>query len=76
MEKKMSKTKGSIEIIDDINDNIYAENGYADRKDYLKSLSETMEIPYYIVRTCAAILGESEDFDGLVSMLEDCGDMV
>jgi len=51
--------------------NIYIEEGYADRRDYLKSLADDFGIAYEVVKLCADILGTSEDFDGLVTCLED-----
>ena len=52
-------------------ENIYQENGYADRDDYLTSLSEDYGLPIEDVYSLAEMLGENEDFDGLVSALED-----
>jgi hypothetical protein len=49
--------------------NAYQANGYRDRKDYLESLCE--EYPRTIVYALAGVLGASEDFDGLVTSLED-----
>lgn len=54
--------------------NVYQENGYEDRKNYLKCLSEDFAIKYSVVKYLANMLGESEDFDGLVSALEDMED--
>ena len=51
--------------------NIYQENGYADRDDYLTCLSEDYGLPIEDVYSLAEMLGEHEDFDGLVSALED-----
>ena len=51
--------------------NIYQENGYADRDDYLTCLSEDYGVPIEDVYCLAEMLGENEDFDGLVSALED-----
>ena len=51
--------------------NIYQENGYADRDDYLTCLSEDYGISIEDVYSLAEMLGEHEDFDGLVSALED-----
>ena len=51
--------------------NIYQENGYADRDDYLTYLSEDYGVPIEDVFSLAEMLGESEDFDGLISALED-----
>ena len=52
-------------------ENIYLENGYADRDDYLTCLSEDYGISIEDVYSLAEMLGENEDFDGLVSALED-----
>jgi len=51
--------------------NIYIENGYESRKDYLISLSDDFGIDKSIVFSIASMLGSEEDFDGLISMLED-----
>lgn len=52
-------------------ENIYEENGYDNRNNYLESLAEDYDIPEQEVYCLAELLGESEDFDGLVSALED-----
>jgi len=52
-------------------DNIYQENGYKNRYDYLTSLAEEYGVDKTQVLTLAAILGESEDFDGLVTQVQD-----
>ena len=54
-----------------MDENIYQENGYADRDDYLTCLSEDYGVPIESVYSLAEMLGEHEDFDGLVSALED-----
>ena len=51
--------------------NIYQENGYADRGDYLNCLSEDYGVSIEDVYSLAEMLGEHEDFDGLVCALED-----
>lgn len=51
--------------------NVYEENGYKDREDYLSSLAENYDTDIETVRMIADMLGESEDFDGLVNTLED-----
>lgn len=51
--------------------NIYQENGYTSRKDYLQSLAEEYGVDYQSVACLAALLGSSEDFDALVSAVED-----
>jgi len=54
-----------------MSETIYQRKGYADRKDYLRSLADDYNVDYETVLFLAEILGESEDFDGLVSDLED-----
>lgn len=54
-----------------MDENIYQQNGYADRGDYLTCLSEDYGVPIEDVFSLAEMLGENEDFDGLVSALED-----
>lgn len=54
-----------------MNENIYQENGYANRDDYLTCLSEDYDVSIEDVYSLAEILGENEDFDGLLSSLED-----
>lgn len=50
---------------------IYTEKGYKDRKDYLERLADDYGIDEEMVFAAASILGTNEDFDGLVSALED-----
>ena len=50
---------------------IYQDNGYDNRRDYLRDLSETYGIDLQTVFTLADILGPTEDFDALVTSLED-----
>ena len=54
-----------------MDENIYQENGYADRDDYLTCLAEDYGVPIESVYSLAEMLGETEDFDGLVCALED-----
>ena len=51
--------------------NIYIQNGYQSRKDYLISLSEEYDVDKSIVFSIASMLGSEEDFDGLVSLIQD-----
>jgi len=50
---------------------IYTDNGYTSRRDYLDSLADDMGIDRTTVYMMAQMLGPSEDFDGLVTSLED-----
>ena len=52
---------------------VYQEHGYTDRQDYLQCLAEDLGIDLDVVLTIASLLGENEDFDGLVTTLEDYG---
>ena len=52
-------------------DNVYTMNGDKNRKDYLENLALDMGIEKDIVFSLASLLGSVEDFDGLVSSLED-----
>lgn len=51
--------------------NIYQENGHANRKAYLESLAEDHGVALSVVLVLADTLGPSEDFDGLVTHVED-----
>lgn len=51
--------------------NIYVRKGYKNRKDYLKCLALDYGVDYMTVCSLASMLGESEDFDGLISALDD-----
>ena len=55
---------------DKMDENIYQENGYADRDDYLNRLSEDYGVSIEDVYSLAEMLGENEDFDGLVVLLK------
>ena len=50
---------------------VYEENGFTSRKEYLQSLAEDYDVDYEDVEMFATTLGETEDFDGLVTALED-----
>lgn len=52
--------------------NDYTANGFANRRAYLESLCD--EFDRQTVYMLAALLGPSEDFDGLVTALEDESD--
>lgn len=52
--------------------NVYQDNGFENRRAYLDSLAE--EYPREIVYALAGLLGPSEDFDGLVTSLEDAAE--
>jgi hypothetical protein len=51
--------------------NVYTENGYKNRRDYLSNLADDYGLDLSEVLAIADMLGANEDFDGLVSSLED-----
>ena len=51
--------------------NVYHEHGCESREDYLQCLSDDYGVPLDHVEALADLLGPSEDFDGLVSSLQD-----
>jgi len=51
--------------------NIYQEEGFKNRMDYLKSLAHENGVDEEAVFMLADMLGSSEDFDGLVTSIED-----
>ena len=57
-----------------INQTPYQVEGYENRKHYLECMADDYDIPLYQVRTLAQMLGPTEDFDGLVTMLQDIAD--
>lgn len=50
---------------------IYQEHGFANRRAYLADLADTIGVDIRTVEILADLLGPSEDFDGLVTSLED-----
>ena len=53
---------------------VYQEMGYKSRRDYLDTLAEELGIEKSTVYAMAQMLGPNEDFDGLVTSLEDYSD--
>lgn len=49
----------------------YTDQGYKNRADYLACLADDFGVSPATVRAMADLLGPSEDFDGLVTALED-----
>lgn len=50
---------------------VYTDNGYQNRRDYLEQLAEEHDVPLDVVLSLAQVLGSNEDFDGLVTAIED-----
>ena len=49
----------------------YREHGFADREEYLENLADQFGMDIRDVSAVADLLGPNEDFDGLVTTLED-----
>ena len=54
-----------------MDENIYQQNGYVDRNDYIICLSEDYGVSIEDVYSLVEMLDENEDFDGLICALED-----
>lgn len=54
--------------------NPYTENGFTNRRDYLANLADEYGVDRTTVFAMAQLLGPTEDFDGLISALEDEAD--
>ena len=52
-------------------EDIYEQNGYDTRAEYLKYLAADHGIDLNIVLNLAELLGPNEDFDGLVTTIND-----
>ena len=50
---------------------LYEREGYDNRTAYLQALAEDIGVVIKTVLTLADLLGPAEDFDGLVTSLED-----
>ena len=50
---------------------IYQERGYEDRSDYLRQIADEYGVDSDLVFAAADILGPNEDFDGLITTIED-----
>lgn len=55
--------------------NIYQQNGFDSRKEYLECLSDEYLVDLDTIMGLADILGPSEDFDGLVVAVQDASNM-
>lgn len=50
---------------------IYTDKGYDSRRHYLEGLAEDMGLDEQTVFLAADMLGPTEDFDGLITTLDD-----
>ena len=56
--------------------NIYQQNGYDGRDDYLQCLADNYGVPLETVYILAETLGKNEEWDALISALEDAEGMI
>ena len=54
-----------------MNDKVYKEKGFSDRNEYLTELADNYGISSFDVYSISEMLGDNEDFDGLINALED-----
>jgi len=53
---------------------VYQAQGFENQREYYSHLAEENDVPLSTVLILADVLGPNEDFDGLVSAVEDaCG---
>lgn len=50
---------------------VYTDEGYKSRMDYLECLAEDNGAELQLVLAAATVLGPDEDFDGLVTLVQD-----
>lgn len=55
--------------MNDLDQSVYQAHGFANRQDYLQSLAEDYGVD--LVDALTSMLPPSEDFDGLITELED-----
>jgi len=48
----------------------YTDAGHRNRQEYLAAVADDLGVPEDVVFTLADVLGEGEDFDGLITELE------
>jgi len=56
--------------------NRYTEHGYKDRDDYLTQLAEDYGVNPIMVFAAAEMYGPNEDFDGLISAIDDLQELM
>ena len=54
--------------------NVYQRNGHANRTEYLRRMSGLFGLPMEQVQAAADLLGPEEDFDWLLSILEEAAE--
>jgi hypothetical protein len=59
------------EIDQAIRADVYQDNGYKNRTEYLQELSLDHDVSIETVNLYSDLIGASEDFDGLVSSLQE-----
>ena len=57
-----------------IRTSVYEDHGYEDREHYLESVAEDHGVSLDAVWALANLLGPGEDFDGMVTLVQDLAD--
>lgn len=65
------EAKKQAKVIEMDTRTIYQQNGFKDREAYLEYLCDEYGADMFTVSSIADVLGENEDFDGLISSLND-----
>ena len=55
---------------------IYLERGYNTRREYLEALADDYGVPFDTVQWLASVLGEAEDFAGLLVALDRTAEII
>lgn len=55
--------------------NLYQQKGFTSRRDYLECIAYDYGFDISVVFALASVLGSNEDFDGLLSALDDASDL-
>lgn len=61
----------NVDVMKYFGRDIYNEKGYTNRRNYLECLADDYGVDHSAVFALAELLGPSEDFDGLIAMIED-----
>jgi hypothetical protein len=59
-----------INVMNEVS-NIYQENGFSNRYEYLSDLADQYGLSMYVVGAISEMVGECEDFDALPTTLDD-----
>ena len=55
---------------------VYTKNGYKNRRHYIRSIAEEYAVDEEFVFNLATVMGPNEDFDGLITEIQDYAEYV